>query len=320
MKRNARSGIVLLTVLWTITLLAALAMATSLTFRSFTGIMAVDRDRLKADALLTAGLEVAAGLASSAGDIPLRDVESTASLSSGTVNIRLDDEGGRIDIGKAPVEVLAALLRSIGATNVDAVAQAIVEWRKVDPDAGKAAPPAAAAASAAGASAAGAPAGAASPAASKIPGAPAAAPAPAPPSLFTDVVQLLQVPGMRPEWVAAIAPLVTVFGNETVNPLTAPAAVLAALPGIEPAQLAAFLNVRTRAINPKQLVAGLGAAQTYLDAKPAQAVLVQLTAVLTDGYAAAARAVIVCLPKDRQPYRVLVWNSVEPPLTSLNGL
>jgi general secretion pathway protein K len=293
-KRNARSGIVLLTVLWTIALLAALAMATSLTFRGFTGIMAVDRDRLRADALLGAGLEVAAGLASSAGDAPLREVESTVSLSSGTVRLRLDDEGGRIDIGKAPVEVLAALLRSIGATDVDAVAHAIVAWRKVHPDADKAPP--AAAASAAPASAA-----------SKVAGAPNAAP-PAPPSLFTDVVQLLQVPGMRPEWLAAIAPLVTVFGNETVNPLTAPASVLAVLPGVDPARLAAFLDARARTIDPKQLMASLGAAQTYLDAKPAQAVSVQLTAVLADGYAAAAQAVIVCLPKDRQPYRVLVWN------------
>jgi general secretion pathway protein K len=293
-KRNARSGIVLLAVLWTIALLAALAMATSLTFRGFTGIMAVDRDRLRADALLGAGLEVAAGLASSAGDTPLRDVESTVSLSSGTVRLRLDDEGGRIDIGKAPVEVLAALLRSIGATDADAVAHAIVEWRKLEPDAGKAAAPAAAAS-----------------AASKAVGALSAAP-PVPPSLFTDVVQLLQVPGMRPEWVAAIAPLVTVFGNETVNPLTAPAAVLAALPGIDPARLAAFLDARTRAIDPKQLMASLSAAQSHLDAKPAQAVSVQLTAVLADGYAAAAQAVIVCLPKDPQPYRVLVWNLLPP--------
>jgi general secretion pathway protein K len=299
MNSNARSGVILLTVLWTIALLATLAMATSLTFRSFTGIMAVDRDRLQADALLSAGLEVAAGLASSAGDIPLRDVESSVTLSSGAVRFRLEDEGGRIDIGKAPVEVLAALLRSIGATDVDAVAHAIVAWRKVDPDAAKGAPPAAAA-SASTTSAAGNPAG------------PSNAPTAAPVSLFTDVTQLLQVPGMRPEWVAAIAPLVTVFGNETVNPLTAPAAVLAALPGIDPARLAAFLDARTLTSDPKQLVAGLGAAQTYLDAKPAQAVSVRLAAVLGDGYAAAAHAVIVCLPKDRQPYRVLVWNPVLP--------
>jgi general secretion pathway protein K len=294
LNRAARRGVILMTVLWTVALLATLAMATSLTFRGFAGIMAVDRDRLKADGLLTAGLEVAAGLASSAGEIPLIDVESTVTLSSGTVRIRLDDEGGRIDIGKAPPELLAALLRAIGASDADAIAHRIVEWRKLDTDAGKGAAPTTA--NAAGAANVAGP-----------------AKAPAPDSVFTDVVQLGQVPGMHPEWVAAIAPLITVFGNETVNPLTAPAQVLAVLPGVDQARLAALLDARRHATDPKQLVAGLGAAQAYLDAKPPQAVSVHLMAVLADGTAAAAEAVIVCLPKDRQPYRVLVWNLVAPP-------
>jgi len=286
--------VVLITVLWTVALLATLAMATSLTFRGFAGIMAVDRDRLAAEGLLTAGLEVAGGLASSVGERPLLGVESTVTLSSGTVRIRLDDEGGRIDIGKAPAELLAALLRSVGAPDADAIARTIIEWRKPDGEAGQGAAPAAGnAASAASA------AGAAKP--------------PASDSTFTDVAQLGQVPGLRPQWVAAMAPLVTVYGNETVNPLTAPAQVLAVLPGLDQARLAAFLEARRLATDPKQLVASLGAARTFLDAKPAQAVSVHLLAALADGYGAAAEAVIVCLPKDRQPYRVLVWNSVAPP-------
>lgn len=85
MSGAARRGVVLVTVLWTIALLASLAMATSLTFRGFAGIMAVDHDRMKADGLLTAGLEVAAGLASRAGERPLLDVKSAVTLSSGTV-------------------------------------------------------------------------------------------------------------------------------------------------------------------------------------------------------------------------------------------
>ena len=291
MSGAARRGVVLVTVLWTIALLASLAMATSLTFRGFAGIMAVDHDRMKADGLLTAGLEVAAGLASRAGERPLLDVESAVTLSSGTVRIRLDDEGGRIDIGKAPPEVLAALLRAIGAPDADALARRIVEWRKLNVDPGKGAAPAAGNAADAATSAR-----------------PAAAE-----SVFTDVAQLGQVPGMRPRWVAAMAPLVTVFGSETVNPLTAPAQVLAVLPGVDPARLAAFLEARRFTADPRQLATGLGAAQAYLSARPPQAVSVQLTAVLADGYAAAAQAVIVCLSKDRQPYRVLAWNAVAPP-------
>ena len=57
----ASSGAILVSVLWSIALLSALAMAASTTFRGFSGIMALDRDRVRADAILTAGLEVAAG-------------------------------------------------------------------------------------------------------------------------------------------------------------------------------------------------------------------------------------------------------------------
>lgn len=270
--------------LWTVALLTTLAMAASLTFRGFASIMVIDRDRAKADGLLTAGLEVAAGLASSAGERPLREVEYTLTLSTGSVRIRLDDEGGRIDIGRAAPELLAAALRAVGADDADAVARAIVAWRKPDGDAPKPTAPAN----------------------------PAGAKAPAPDSIFTDVAELAQVPGMRPQLVAALAPLVTVFGNETVNPLTAPEAVLAALPGVDPARLAAFLSARATAADPKQLATSLGAAQAFVAIKPPQAVAVHLAAVVADGYAADAQAVIVCLPKDRQPYRVLSWTPVPP--------
>jgi general secretion pathway protein K len=279
-----KRGVILLTVLWTVALLTTLAMAASLTFRGFAAIMVVDRDRGKADALLTAGLEVASGFASTAGERPLLDVESTVALSGGNVAWRLDDEGGRIDIGKAPPEVLASLLRAVGAPEADALARAIVVWRKPE---GQTPGPAAN---------------------------PAAAKPAAPDSIITDVSDLAQVPGMRPQWIAAITPLVTVFGNETVNPRTAPAEVLAVIPGIEPARLAAFLDLRRTVTDPKQLMAGLGAAQNFLAVKPPQAVRVHLAAVLADGYAAAAQAVIVCLPQDRQPYRVLFWTPLARPL------
>ena len=51
----------------------------------------------------------------------------------------------------------------------------------------------------------------------------------------------------------------------------------------------------------------LGPSQRY--AKPAkrQAITVLVRVTLTNGYVAAARAVIVLLPKDVQPYRVLMF-------------
>ena len=56
---DRRRGVVLVTVLWLIALLSALAMAASITFRGFAGVVALDRDRVQAEALLTGGLEAA---------------------------------------------------------------------------------------------------------------------------------------------------------------------------------------------------------------------------------------------------------------------
>jgi len=290
-KAGARDGVILVTVLWTIALLATLAVAASLTFRGFAGVTAVERDHAKADGLLTAGLEVAGGLVSSAGDIPLNAVETTVVLAAGSVHLRLADEGGRIDIGQAPPELLAALFRAISAPNPDTIAKQIVAWRNDDIAGSQNAPPSSVSAN---------------------PAATTTAQAPVLPA-FSDVQQLLQVPGMRPEWVAAAAPLITVYGNPTVNPLTAPASVIAVLPGVTGTRLAAFLEARRLyPTDATRLAAFLADAQSFLAAKAPQAVSVQLSADLDDGYAANAEAVIVSLKGDLQPYRVLAWNPSTP--------
>lgn len=286
MKTGARDGVVLVTVLWAVALLAVLAVAAALTFRGFAGIVTVERERLKADGLLTAGLEVAGGLVSSAGNTPILDIESTVALASGSVHLRLDDEGGRIDIGRAPAQLLAALFRAAGAPDPDAVAKQIVDWRQDD-------------------------AATAQNAAQPSPQTPASAANSIP--AFSDVGQLIQVPGMRPEWVAAAAPLATVYGNQTVNPLTAPPQVVAALPGVNAARLAAFLDARRLyPTDSARLIGLLGGAQGLVDIKAPQAVAVELSARLTDGYAVDAAAVIVSLKEDHQPYRVLMWKPSAP--------
>jgi general secretion pathway protein K len=278
---------VLVAVLWTIALLSALAMAAAVSFRSFAGVAAIGRDRVQGEALLTAGLEVAAGIMASADERPLNALETTVNLSTGLVRARLDDEGGRIDIGKAPVEVLAALLRSVGAPQqqADAIARAIVQWRHRD-NAGR---PTNAAQSG---------------------NATASGELDHP---FADVSELAQIPAMAPAWIAAMRPLTTVYGSETINPLTAPARVIAALPGVDAGQLTAFLATRRQFPgNAERVSAALGSAQRYLAAKRQQVAAVELAAILPDGYATAARAVVAVMPQDSQPYRVLVWKPLPP--------
>jgi type II secretory pathway component PulK len=290
MKRSdPRRGVVLMTVLWSIALLSALAMAAAVTFRGFAGVMTVERDRVQADALLSAGIETAAGTIDTLGDTPLMDVETRIDLATGSARVRLNDEGGRIDIGRAPAVVLAALLQSVGAPEAAAndVAQRIVE-RRYPRNAARSDP------------------------APRSPNPTAKLPGTSQP--FSDVRQLLFVPGMAPAWLAAIEPLTTVFGSETINPLTAPRGVIAALPGVDKNQVEAFLKARRSSpVDVDRLSRMIGAAQQYLAVKPPRVAAVDLVAELVDGYAVAARSVIVVLPQDSQPYRILVWTPVPSP-------
>jgi general secretion pathway protein K len=285
---------VLVTVLWSISLLSALAMAASVTFRSFAGVMAVERGQIQSEALLTAGLETAADVVQ-ASSTALTEVETTATLGAGAVRARLNDEGGRIDIGKAPVEVLASLFRSVGVPEAETVkiAQLIVARRS--------------------------PGNATSPGDGGRPSNEAPQPSGSN-QPFTDIGQLISIPGMKPEWIAAIAPLTTVFGYQTVNPLTAPPSVVAALPGVDAQRVAEF--VKARRSSPKdtdRLVRILGPAQQYVAIKPQHVASVDLRAELASGYATAAHAVIVVLPQDSQPYRVLVWTPMPHTKALISG-
>jgi general secretion pathway protein K len=289
-RSDRRRGIILVTVLWVVALLSALAMATAVTFRGFAGIVALDRDRVQAEALLTAALEAGARVAAMWGNAPVDYLETTITLSTGSARAQISDEGGRIDIAKAPIEVIAGLLRVIGAPEqeADALAQNIAEWRK---------PPA---------SDVYAPTGPpnASAAASNVPFIEIELNPP-----FTNVHQLARVPGMTPQLVAAIAPLTTVYGSETINPLTAPAEVLAALPGVDANRARAFLDQRRELPpNAAQLAALLGTPQRYIAVGTRPVLSVRLTAQLVNGVTQAAQAVIVLMAKDALPYRILVWN------------
>ena len=289
---DRQRGVVLVTVLWLIALLSALAIAASITFRGFASVVALDRNRVQAEALLTGGIEAAVHTIDSLGDAPLDELETTMTLATGSVRTHLSDEGGRIDIGKAPVEVLAALFRSVGASvrDADAIALAIVSLRNPTDAAGGATdrPQVAAA----------------------PPGAPGVPVKKANAELaFTDIRQLALIPGMAPEWVTAIEPMVTVYGNETVNPLSAPAQVLAALPGVDPSRVQAFVQMRDNfPADVSQFASILGTDKKYLALKKPSAVSVHLTATLLNGFAQAARAIIVPMPESAQPYRILVWD------------
>lgn len=302
---DPRRGVVLVTVLWTISLLSALAMAAAVSFRGFAGVLAIDRDRVQADALFTAGLEAGADLLAKYRGRPLTPVETRLTLSTGVVRARLSDELGKIDINKAPVEVFASLFAQVGVPGGAEVARAIVLWRdgEVKTAAERAlAKPAPQVSINAGAAAG------------------AAEKTDRPEETrefeqaFTHVGQLAQIPAMRPEYVRLIAPFTTVFGDETVNASTAPPEILRALPEMNEARIERLVEARRFSpVEPERIEQILGPASQYVKPKSHSVARLELTVALADGYAAAAEAVIVILPKDQQPYRVLAFTQLPTP-------
>jgi general secretion pathway protein K len=283
-RAHRQSGVVLVLTLWTIALLSALAMATSATFRGFAGLVSVSQDKVKADALLSAGVEEAASVLAHFGDHwPAASESFDIRLATGEAEVTLTDEAGRIDINRAPVEVLSSLLQYVGAENAEPLARAIATWRDHD----SAAPPS---------SAGGAPPPSSSGSSQK------------PPS-FTDMRQLLEVPGITPETMVAVEPLITVFGAEKVNALTAPQEVLAALPGVKSGDVAAILRARASTpVNDSQLQSALSSGGGALELRKGRsAASVEIRTTLIDGYREALRATIIVLAHDSAPYRVLAW-------------
>src|SRR4051812_43608114 len=79
------------------------------------------------------------------------------------------------------------------------------------------------------------------------------------------------------------------------------------------ARLANFLDLRARSpADAQRLLPALGPGRSHLDVKPRQAVSVDLAARMRRGLTGGARAVIVLLNGDSQPYRVLVWDPAAP--------
>jgi general secretion pathway protein K len=298
---DPRRGVVLIAVLWTIALLSALAMAAAASFRSFAGVLAIDRDRVQADALLSAGMELGADLLAKYRNRPLApSVSVQLTLSTGVVRVQLSDELGKIDVNKAPLEVFASLFSEVGVPNGADLARAIILWRDgevksaAERQRSKPTPQV------------------------SIAAAPGAAPKIDKPEeqrdfeqAFTNVEQLSQIPAMRPDYVRMIAPYTTVFGDETVNALTAPPEILRALPEMNDARIQRVLEARSVSpVDPARIEQILGPASLFVKPKTHSVARLELTAALADGFAAAAEAVIVILPKDQQPYRVLAFRQL----------
>jgi general secretion pathway protein K len=297
--RNAR-GFIVVAVLWILAALSALVLI-YLTYVTNTAVVvAGSSDRVQTDALVTAGVELAA--------YQLTAVKEEARPTSGTFDARMGaarvsvtfrSEAARIDLNAAPKGLLTGLMIGLGAPPFDAAGYAdrVLAWRAPTEQ------------------------GDDDPENSLYRSSGAAyIPRHAP---FPSSEELWLVRGIPPAIVERMLPFVTVFSNlASINILDAAPQVVAALPGMTPENLQAVLSQRgDPALDPRSLpgLTGSGEAVTL---KGSKAYRITIGVVFDNGRRSAAEVVILLLEDGDEPYRVLSWRNgsdggVEPQKASL---
>jgi general secretion pathway protein K len=288
---HSERGFVLVAVLWLLAALATLAATFSLYLSSSARTLALNDTALKAEALVSAAVELTAYQLQLAGE--------NGRLTQGQFQTRLDgadlavyfvSETARIDLNAAPKELLAGLLSVLGARDDDArqSAERIVAWRtKPTPESAST-----------------------EDALYKSSGR-SYSPRQAP---FAHVNELSLVLGIPPALVERALPFVTIFsGASGVDVLTAQPQVIAALPGMTPLVLKQFLGDRATLRNdPHAIATALGEAKASATDQKSPAYRLQVSVRFPNGREVASEVVISLRDAGEDPYRVLSWRDEGP--------
>ena len=288
--RSSQQGFVLVAVLWLLAALAALATILSVYLSNSARALALNDATVQAQALVSAGVELAAYRLQLAGE-DARPAQGSfrVRLNGAEISVSFVSEAARVDLNSAPKELLAGLLTVLGA-NEDAAkegADRIVAWRTKP--AQETAGNEDALYQAAG-----------------LTYPPRQAP-------FAHVNELGLVLGLTPELVERALPFVTVFsGASGVDALIAPAEVIAALPGMTPLTLKQFLQDRATLPNDNEAIAAaLGEAKANATTQKSRAYRI-LTRIGLPGGRETASEIVIGLRGKEEPYRVLSWQDDVP--------
>lgn len=291
---TSQQGFVLVAVLWLLVALALLVTIFTVHLSASARAVSLNEGPLKTEALVSAGVELAAyRLQSADKDKRPSDGAFRVRLGGTDISVSFITEAARVDLNAAPRELLSDLLTVLGAGDDEAkeAADRIVGWRtkaSSDGDANKEA----ALYQAAG-----------------RPYTPRQAP-------FAHVNELALVLGMRPALVERMLPYVTVFSDSAgVDVMVAPPEVIAALPGMTPLKLKQFLGERGSQVNDTTAISGALEGADGADADAAvgksDAYRVRVALRLPDGRETVSEVVIRLRTKD-DPYHVLSWQNDVP--------
>lgn len=302
--RSRERGVALIAVLWVVLLLSVIAGSLLLLTRSDLDLSRNLVLSSRAESLAEGGIYLGI-LALLDPDPETRWVPDGRSYrlvrESGTLDVSLQDETGRIDLNGAPPELLSSLLASAGveAEQVDILANRIIDWRDPDDEAR--------------------PNGAEQ---DDYDAAGLEIRVGNRPFMTSDEVQ--RVPGVTTDLYARIAPAVTVYsGRPGINPGTAPRAALLALPGIDEATVDAVLAARTETSDsgglPMVAATAFGASAALLPAESRRFLTggatnvfsIRSRATLDEGAVYVQEAVVEVLPGSDPPWRIHAWRMGE---------
>jgi general secretion pathway protein K len=289
--RNERSdGFILVAVLWILGALATLAAIYALYVNETAATFVGHNDRLQAQGLVLAGVELAVYRLTAIPDARPSRGAFRFRLGSADVAVDFRSETARIDLNLGSKELLAGLFIGFGARREDAggYADRILAWRT--PPTPGATDSEASLYRAAGKS---------------------YGPRRGP---FQHVNELGMVLGLPPALIDRALPFLTVYsGHAEINVLAAAPEVLAAVPGMTPQGLHILLAQRENA--PQDVLrAQLGLAARYASTQAGEASRMTVDVQFDATRRVRSEVVVLLLDGDTEPFRVLSWRDeiVEP--------
>jgi general secretion pathway protein K len=295
MRNRSNEGFIVVAVLWILAALATLASVYAIYVSNTVSAARVNDDRIQAQALVSAGVELTAYQLTAADD-ETRPSRGAFGFRMGGASVAVDfrSEAARIDLNTAPKELLAGLFIALGARPADAVffADRIIGWRTGTGE-GQVAGSEASNYQTAGLSYA-----------------PRGAP-------FVHVGELWLVRGIPPQLVERALPYVTVFsGKQGIHVLDAAPLALAALPGMTPDLLNGVLAQRAAGPqNGEYVLQRLGPARGSATLEASKAIRVKVGVEFQNGRRVNASVVILLVENADAPFRVLSWrNDADGPI------
>lgn len=284
--QSPSDGFIVVAVLWIIIALASLTMIYATYVSRVASSISVDDDRLQSEALMSAALELTAyQLTTAQGDTVPTHGQLDFHTDRARVLVQYRSEAARVDLNRAPKELLAGLFAVLGTDPEQAKSHAdsIIAWRTprrplvTDEEASRYL-------------------------AAGLSYVPRSGP-------FAHVEELRLVRGLRPELIERAMPFLTVYsGLAGVDVREAAPEVIAALPGMTQGRLNAILQQRQAGSPQGRPASSPDPTRAGGPAEPSKAVRVDIHIAFENGRRIQSEAVIVVSSDTDAPYHVLSWH------------